>query len=299
MRVHQYPWQVCRGEDSLHDTMPQKEGPGGSSSEVEGSYIQDYWRKAPGLAWGSAWGFMRKHVWWELLILPASFIVNRLQALWAYIFHGPMPEMDLGREFISGLLLTGSIILITWLWHLIVVLPAKTRSTGLVQVKASQDEIESLQAKFNNQPDLKTSVDKSPNGRAALLIVTNSGGLADKLLIAVENSGVARTLHTTHYLPGGYNISLPKNGKHSIPIALVEISSGPAKPVTWRFPLRTHQDPDRSAKVILLPDAASNQKSVRVKLHIICHPENQKGPIEWEIVFQGLDFEARQISGNQ
>jgi hypothetical protein len=165
----------------------------------------------------------------------------------------------------------GSFLLL--LWDLFVV------TAGRMYAQAT-NEVSALEGKFGSLPNLLANVEKSPNGSAPVLTITNLGGIVEKLSVSVKIEGDNQTARHTHYLSGGYDISIPKQDKQSIPIASIRAKS--IDGVIWRFPLRTHHEADRRREIKL---PSNGNKTVAVKLRIICHPENQNGPIEREIIF--------------
>jgi hypothetical protein len=98
-------------------------------------YIGRYWRKAPGRATRGAWEFVQFRVAWgsAVLVVTVSIAWNVLHLGTIAIWH----ELWVGLRNMAG----GS--LLVWLWHLLIVTPARIkRDLALQEKRAKLDQPE-------------------------------------------------------------------------------------------------------------------------------------------------------------
>jgi hypothetical protein len=108
-------------------------------------YLWKYWKEAPGRASRDAWNFMREHVGWELALLLGTPAVK----IFYFGFSGLL------HELIFGLLFAGAAALLIWLFHLLILTPARIRRDALAGIElpeepmASQVSVEHLHIIWN------------------------------------------------------------------------------------------------------------------------------------------------------
>jgi hypothetical protein len=238
------------------------------------TYVGQLWR-----SWRDQEEF-RIHLAWHLVPLLVGGVVGG--------------EVNL----LSGLatLAIGSFLLA--LWDLFVRTAAHMHKDSLDKISDIERQRDGLKEDYDKRPNILARVEeyKPASFSSAMLIIENAGGRAESVSaeLSFVPGQVAPILHGSRFISGIYEIPISKGGSLSAQVA--SIGSTSHNSVTWRFNLRDHEKERQSTVELSSGLSPVKNPSVAVKVRVICHPENQKGPIEWQIVFQGNSFRAEPLS---